>query len=104
LIKNDEQYEDPAVLKVNKIIRDLENINRDIRKMLDRLPLKHYKEIAHLNNLINRQQQLINFSLKKPLPPRVRIFFDNAKDSAVHLRAKYAEAISKGKLRRDNAR
>ncbi|MGD8387674.1 MAG: hypothetical protein PVG49_11075 [Desulfobacteraceae bacterium] len=91
--------ENPEILRIQETTRKLENTNQEVERLLDRLPLKNHREIARLDQLINELLRLTMVTPKTGIPPRIMVFFDNAKDKASHLRQRYNEALSKGILR-----
>ena len=94
--------ENPEILRIQGITRKLEDLNRDIDKLLSRLPLRNHLEVAQLNRLINEQARISAIPLRRELPPRIMIFYENARDRASFLRQRYNEALTNGALRRAN--
>ena len=91
--------ENPEILRIQEATRKLEQSNQEVERLLDRLPLKSHREVARLDQLINELFRLTMVPPKGGIPPRIMVFFDNAKDKAAHLRQRYNEALSKGSLR-----
>lgn len=91
--------ENPEILRIQETTRKLERSNQEIERLLDRLPLTSHREVAQLDQLINELYRLTMITPKSGIPPRILVFFDNAKDRASHLRQRYNEALSKGALR-----
>jgi len=91
--------ENPEILRIQGTTRKLEKANQEVERLLDRLPLTSHREVARLDQLINELFRLTMVTPKTGIPPRIMIFFDNAKDKASHLRQRYNEALSKGTLR-----
>lgn len=95
----DSTKENPEISFMQEATSRLERVNRDIESFLDRLPLKHHAEVARLRELIENQHRLSGHYPKSQLPPRVMVFFENARDKAATLRQRYEEAINNGTLR-----
>lgn len=91
--------ENPEILRIQDTTKKLEQSNQEVERLLDRLPLKSHREIARLDQLIHELFRLGMVIPKTGIPPRIMVFFDNAKDKATHLRQRYNEALSKGALR-----
>jgi hypothetical protein len=91
--------ENPEIVLMKETIRRLEQSNRDVEYLLNRIPLKHHSEVARLGQLVENQLRLASIFPKSQLPPRVMIFFENARDRASALRQRYYEAINTGNLR-----
>ena len=91
--------EDPIINKIKQNTRQLEKINNDIRLLLNKMPLKHYAEIARMHRLISEQQRLMSLRTGGIVPARFMLPFDNARHTAVFLRSKYSAALTQGKLR-----
>jgi len=92
--------ENPEILRIQDLTRKLENLNRDIDHLLARLPLRHHREVARLNQLINEQRRISSKPPRRELPPRIMIFYENARDRASFLRQRYNEALASGALRK----
>lgn len=92
--------ENPEIIRVREITQKLEQVNQEVERLLDRLPLNHHNEVARLNLLINEQMRLVDVSRRRLLPPRVTVFFENAQDRASFLQRRYNDAIRKGELRK----
>lgn len=97
------EKENPEILRVLDLTRRLEQMNREIERLLARLPLSHHRDVARLNQLINEQTRLTNAPPRRALPPRVGIFYDNARDKAGFLRQRYNDALLNGGLRKPNS-
>jgi hypothetical protein len=91
--------ENPEILLMQETTRRLEQTNRDVEALLNRLPLKHHTEVARLSELIENQLRLASVYPRSQVPPRVLVFFENARDRASTLRQRYYEAIHSGNLR-----
>jgi len=96
------QNENPEVTRIQEVTRKLEALNRDIDHLLSRLPLQSYLDVARLNQLVNEQFRISSLPPKRELPPRIMIFYENARDRASFLRQRYNEALSSGTLRKAN--
>ncbi len=94
--------ENPEIVRLREITQKLERVNRDVERLLERLPLNHHNEVARLNQLINEQMRLTDMRRRRSLPSRVTVFFENAQDRASFLQRRYNEAIRKGELRKPN--
>jgi hypothetical protein len=92
--------ENPEILRIEEITRRLERLNLEVQQLLSRLPLSHHREVARLNQLVNEQTRLADTLPRRALPPRISIFFDNARDKAGFLRQRYNEALMNGELRK----
>ncbi len=92
--------ENPEILRVQELTRRMERVNEEIEHMLSRLPLTHHREVARLNQLLNEQTRLVSSTPQRRVPPRITVFYDNARDKASFLRQRYNEALSNGLLRR----
>lgn len=91
--------ENPEILKLQDATKRLEQVNRGVEALLDRLPLKSHLEVARLRELIESQFRLANVYPRSQLPPRVMVFFENARHRAMALRQRYEESIHRGTLR-----
>lgn len=92
--------ENPEIVRVREITQKLEQVNREVEKLLDRLPLSHHTEVARLNLLMNEQMRLADTHTKRLVPTRVLVLFDNAQDKALYLQRRYEEAARNGELRK----
>ncbi len=91
--------ENPEILRVQELVRRMNRVNQDIEEILARTPLTHHREVARLNRLIQEQVRLVGSSPQTPLPPRITVFYDNARDKASFLYQRYRETILSGALR-----
>lgn len=92
--------ENPDILRAQELIRRMNRVNKDIEEILARTPLSHHREVARLNRLIQEQIRLVSSSPQIPLPPRITVFYDNARDKASFLYQRYHETLLNGALRR----
>lgn len=92
--------ENPEILRIEDLTRRLDRVNADVEHLLNRIPLTHFRKLAQLNQLINEQNRLASTPPRWPIPPRVTIFFDNARNKASYLRQRYNEAYMNGNLRK----
>lgn len=98
--EKDAHEENPEILRIQELTRRMERINEEIEHMLSRLPLTRHREVARLNQLMNEQSRLVGSPPQRWVPPRITVFYDNARDKASFLRQRYNEALSNGSLRR----
>lgn len=85
--------------RLEKLIRDLRQINAEIDRILERLPLSSHQQVNRLAKLVEKQKRLMRMS-SGTAPEAVRVFIDNAKHSARYLQMRYEDAMKKGKLRK----
>ncbi len=92
--------ENPEILRIQEITRRLDGLNREVDHFLSRLPLRRHEEVARLNQLIHEQIRLSFDAPRRALPPRIMVFYENARDRASFLRRRYNEALVNGALRK----
>jgi hypothetical protein len=95
--------ENPEILRIQEITLQLDRVNREVEQLLSRLPLTHHNEVARLNRLVNELNRLAGTPPRRSLPPRITIFYDNARDKAGFLSRRYNEALMNGELRKSIA-
>ena len=84
---------------MKQLIRELQQTNGKIERLLDHLPLSDHQQVTQLAKLFDKQKRLVRTS-PGTAPESARIFFDNAKHSARYLQMRYTAAMRKGKLRK----
>ena len=97
VIKGDDY---PEAKKVNKIMEDLKRTNKEMEKLLFKLPLSDHNEIARMDYLVRRQLRLMEIVIPRNVPQRILIHLDNVKDTALLLRERYSTALHTGKIRK----
>ena len=73
-------------------------INGEMKRLLDKMPLTDHRDVLRISQLVEEQFKIIRKNVG-PTSPRVKVFLDNARFSAMHLRRRYQEALHGGTLR-----
>lgn len=84
--------------RVQALADSLTRINREMKRMLEKLPLTDHRDVLRISQLAEKQLQIMRMNVG-PSAPRSRVFLDNARFSAMNLRRRYQEALQQGKLR-----
>ncbi len=87
------------VLRAKETTERLAAVNRDVKSLLERLPLKRHEDVARLHTLIKQQEQFMR-SKAGNVTTAVQALLDNEKHRARHLQTLYREAVQRGRLRR----
>jgi hypothetical protein len=90
----------PEIGRIEELTRRLDQVNREVERLISRLPLDNHHSLAKLDRLIKEQMQLASTPPRWAIPPRVSVFFDNARNKASFLRQQYIEAYLNGNLRK----
>lgn len=82
---------------VHEVIKQLQDNNRRITRLLESIPTSDDRVLAELDQLMNRQRQLMNTSTTKE---QGTYFFEQASGMAMTLRERYLTLLNKGLLRK----
>lgn len=82
---------------VHVIIKQMQDNNRRITRLLECVPTSDDKILAELDQLMNRQRQLMNTSTTKE---QGTYFLEQAHGIAMALRERYMMLLNKGLLRK----
>ena len=85
--------------RLKELVQELRQINAEMNRILERLPLSNHNLVEKLTRLSEKQKRLIRTS-PGTAPEAVRIFLDNEKHSARYIQMRYEDAMKKGKLRK----
>lgn len=81
---------------VSEVIRELQDINGEIQKLLDELPTADHRIIGRLYHLINQQSRLLSVSIVGR--ESGTMFLDQARRIALFLKTQYDNARFEGRL------
>ena len=84
--------------RVQQLADSLTRTNREMKRLLDRLPLTDHRDVLRISRLSEEQLKIMRMNVG-PATPKARVFLDNARFSAMHLQRRYQEAMHQGKLR-----
>ena len=88
-----------AIRLCNENTGALKTVNKRILYYLDRLPLADQRDVVKLNDFIEEQERIVRVPINVAVPLRTRIFNDNERYRANHLRKRFREAQRKDRIR-----
>lgn len=85
--------------RVAQTTRELRQVNAEVDRILERLPLSSHEQVTRLATLVEKQKRLMRTS-PGTAPAAVTVFLDNEKHTARYLQMRYDDAMKTGKLRK----
>lgn len=82
---------------VQVVIKQMQDNNKRITRLLENIPTSDDRILAELDQLMNKQRQLMNTSTTKE---QGTYFFEQASGIAMTLRERYMTLLNKGMLRK----